>query len=313
MIIKNHQVELFLETLPEKPYCSDNLAFGVSILPKHIARAKRYVQHNQPWAKAWMVYDVDRSTSIFDWSDCDAPPPNLTVTNLENGHSHLLYHLETPVLLGVNASRKAMRYAAAIDVALTKKLGADPGYTGLLSKNPGHNHWFTQQIQTFSYDLGWLEEYLDLGQMVDLRRKMPEIGLGRNVTLFDRLRSWAYREIRKVWKQPMFGYEFWLSDVSYRAQELNSDFLTPLPPNEVAHTAKSVAKFCWDKLSPQGFVEWQKRQNLRSQAVRKASAMQKWDLVQKALTEHPHASNRDISRLLGIPRQTIDRLRNQFD
>jgi hypothetical protein len=56
------------------------------------------------------------------------------VCNRENGHCHFLYALAVPVYTQSEAHQGALRFAAAVDVALTIVLGADPGYTGLYVK-----------------------------------------------------------------------------------------------------------------------------------------------------------------------------------
>ncbi|MGK3295920.1 replication initiation protein, partial [Escherichia coli] len=41
----------------------------------------RYIQQNQPHAQFWLVFDVDREGAAIDWSDRNAPAPNITVKN----------------------------------------------------------------------------------------------------------------------------------------------------------------------------------------------------------------------------------------
>ena len=312
MIATDSQLDLFLDTLPNKPYCTDTLG-SLNILPKEIASTMRYIQPNVPWKKHWLVYDVDRPTASYDWYDNNSPPPNLVVTNLKNGHAHLLYSLAVPVLQAEESSLKAQRFLGAVDIALTRKLEADPGYAGLISKNPIHKHWFTRAYQEESYDLNWLADYLDMSDLTDRRRRLPDIASGRNVNLFNDLRRWAYRAYRKGWETPWLGFEYWLSDVAYQAQMLNLNFDDPLPLNEVHHTAKSVSKFCWEKLSPEGFREWQRAMNKRSQAVRKGKAHEKWLVIQEALRANPGASYRELEQLTGMSKSTIYDLRKQYD
>ncbi len=81
----------------------------------------------------WLGFDVDRTGAAIDWSDRNAPAPTLTITNPENGHAHLLYALETPVRTAPDGN-EPLRYAAAVENALRKKLEADTGYSGLICK-----------------------------------------------------------------------------------------------------------------------------------------------------------------------------------
>ncbi|MGC9872974.1 replication initiation protein, partial [Escherichia coli] len=88
-----------------------------------------YIQFNQPHAMFWLGFDVDRIGAAIDWSDRNAPAPTLTITNPENGHAHLLYALKTSIRTAPDGKMKPLRYAAAVESALRKKLGADTGYS----------------------------------------------------------------------------------------------------------------------------------------------------------------------------------------
>lgn len=59
-------LETFKNSLPQKPYCTDDLSFGLKIRPAETAIKKRYLQYNKPTDLRWFVYDVDRPTAHFD-------------------------------------------------------------------------------------------------------------------------------------------------------------------------------------------------------------------------------------------------------
>ncbi|EFG8321033.1 plasmid replication protein, partial [Escherichia coli] len=122
----------------------------------------RYIQQNQPHAQFWLVFDVDRVGAAIDWSDRNAPAPNITVKNPENGHAHLLYALNLAVRTAPDASVKALKYAAAIERALCEKLDADVNYSGLICKNPFHLEWQVMEWREEAYALDELADYLDL-------------------------------------------------------------------------------------------------------------------------------------------------------
>ncbi len=94
----------------------------------------------------------------------------------------------------------------------------------------------------------WLSDYLDLSSY-NGRKSLPEYGLGRNCTLFEKTRLWAYKAIRQGWPD----YPEWLAACVDRASGYNAQFEQPLPANEVRHTAKSIAKWTHQHLSPAGF------------------------------------------------------------
>jgi hypothetical protein len=198
--VKNNPLNFFEENLPSKPYAVDSLGTALRILSVASAKKLRYIQPNTPWEQYWFIYDVDRPTAHFDWDEYNAPPPNITAMNPENGHAHLFYGVTPPVLTceaNPEVHKKPIRYAAAIDIALTEKLDADRAYGKLLAKNPLHAYWSVLVWETWTYDLSGLASWLDIKNYLDGRRTLPAVGLGRNCTMFDLTRRWAYRERRK--------------------------------------------------------------------------------------------------------------------
>lgn len=300
------QLDIFTDTIPRKPYCTDTLGYALDIRPALLALKRRYIQPNSPTDLRWLVYDVDRPTAYFDWYDLRAPAPNIVVGNPENGHAHLLYGLEVPVYKQPTAQQKPLRYASAIDVALTKKLEADPAYVGLLCKNPSHKFWDVSFYEESSYDLAWLADYVDLAPFADKRSHLPPIGLGRNCTLFDVTRHWAYREIRKP--QGWLCEDYFIQAVDDYAQSYNLSFPLPLPTREVKATGRSIGQWTYRNMSPQGFQSWGDGRRNKSIRVRKAGAFEKGQTVKLYKEMHPEASIRAIATELNLPKSTVARL-----
>ncbi|MEZ0585632.1 replication initiation protein, partial [Erwinia sp. STN24] len=180
-----------------------------------------------------------------------APAPTLTITNPENGHAHLLYALQTSIRTAPDGKMKPLRYAAAVENSLRKKLEADVGYSGLICKNPNHNHWKIAVWQPELYTLDWLADFLDLNAAND-KEIVADYGLGRNCTLFDKTRKWAYRAIRQGWPE----YNQWLQACYERASAYNLQFAAPLDDCEVMSIAKSIAKWTYGKFSKSSFDEY---------------------------------------------------------
>ena len=247
----NAALTLFNDRLPHKPYFSDDLHFGVRIAGKERAILAKYIQFNQPHAMFWLGFDVDRTGAAIDWSDRNAPAPTLTITNPENGHAHLLYALETPVRTAPDGKMKPLRYAAAVENALRKKLEADAGYSGLICKNPNHGHWKIAVWQPELYTLDWLADSLDLNAAND-KEIVSDYGLGRNCTLFDKTRKWAYRAIRQGWPE----FEQWLKACYERASAYNLQFSAPLDEKEIHGIAKSIAKWTFINLTESSFNDF---------------------------------------------------------
>ena len=214
----------------------------------------KYTQFNQPHAQFWLCFDVDRQGAAIDWSDRNAPAPTLTIMNKANGHAHLLYALKTAVRTAPDGKIKPLKYAAAVENALREKLGADVGYSGLICKNPNHDNWQIAVWQPELYTLDWLADSLDLKSAND-KTILPDYGLGRNCTLFDKTRKWAYRAIRQGWPE----YEQWLQACYERASAYNLQFVSTLDDNEVMGIAKSIGKWTYTKFSKESFSDYIKR------------------------------------------------------
>jgi Replicase family/Primase C terminal 1 (PriCT-1)/Homeodomain-like domain len=254
------QLNLFDDTRrwPKKPYCSDDLESGVVIRSLSSAIKKQYIQANPPWLRVWSIHDLDYQGAANAWDDAMLPPPTWQTINKENGHAHVVYGLRAPVLVdGLNAREAPMRYLSAIESMMREKLRGDAGFSGLITKNPAHPLWRTLYGGNL-YDLSDLAEYLpDIEKHINRKRKPEEVGLGRNVTLFDSLRLWSYKQVLRYKAEGgLHGWNAWMSAVNNKALERNGDFKHPLDGREVWHIAKSVAKWTWRNMSEQGRHEW---------------------------------------------------------
>lgn len=233
---------------PKKPYCTDDLEAGIRIRSLKQALTKQYIQANPPHLRVWSIYDIDRPGGGLAWEDANLPPPAWASINKENGHAHLVFGLTAPVLTNSMEARQApLRYLNAVEMAFREKLQADPGYSGLITKNPQHPLWWTLRGPNLSYELGYLAEFVNLDQFKSRQGvKVAEVGLGRNVTVFDFVRLWAYKNVRKYLGQKG-GYVLWQKAVYDRCMARNFDFANPMDSREIYHIAKSVANWTWTK------------------------------------------------------------------
>lgn len=248
-----HDIDgLFINTLPNKPYCTDEL--GVTyIRPKQTAIKRKYIQINQPKMITYLIFDIDRDGAVYAWYDEHLPAPMWTSKNPENGHAHLVYRLKIPFCTSDIANLKPIQYAAAIQSAMIERLRADRGYAGLLTKNPMHPHWQNKLWTEDGYTLDELAEYLELrGHPF---RGHQAIGLGRNCELFENVRKWAYKAIREYW-QPNYK-RAWNNVVYDQVESVNGQFTVPLPISEVKSIAKSIANWTYLHFSPEKFRQSQ--------------------------------------------------------
>ncbi len=235
----------FFDNLPLKPYCTNDLSYGLKILPKQSAIRMSYIQPNFPFIIIYLMFDVDRDEAGASWIDASLPKPTFIVVNLENGHAHLIYELLTPVLLWDNASPKPIAYLDAIRRAYAQVLGADLGYSSLITKNPSHRRWYTFAY-SLQYELGELADYVTLS---DSHYKpfrgirFDYAALGRNCTLFEVGRIYAYD---RVCSQNSHS-ELYAVVYGYISTYNATEFAESLPEREVHGIARSISKWTWER------------------------------------------------------------------
>lgn len=243
----DHQLDLFADTSrwPRKPYCSDDKTAS-SIRTLRHAIKRPYIQANPPHMRIWSIYDVDRAGAALAWDDANLPPPTWAAVDRQSTRGHLVWGLSVPVLVeSPDMRQRPMRYLCAVEAAFRERLQADQGYSGLMTKNPGHEMWRVLRGPCMAYDLSELADWVDLPKFIP-KRKPEEVGLGRNVTIFESLRQYAYRHIRH-YKGDIRNFVLWQAHLNAKALERNGDLIHPLAGNEVWHIAKSVSKWTWNR------------------------------------------------------------------
>lgn len=254
-MISHVQLQDFFNNLAHKPYCSSDLGFGLRIRSKQIAIKMQYIQGNQPCMLHYFFFDIDRPEAVMAWHDENLPKPYWTAQNPRNGHAHICYKLEIPLCTSEFGSQKAIAYASKVQAGLANKLGADVGYSHLITKNPFHKDWRIEFWTEHCYTLDYLADFVDLPKK--LSKKQEQLGLGRNCTLFNTARKWAYKAVRDYFHH--HSSLDWEKAVLSHISALNSEFEIPLPYSELRATAKSISNYCWKKFSYGGFSEWQSK------------------------------------------------------
>jgi hypothetical protein len=270
------------------------------------ALKRPYIQANPPHLRIWSIYDVDRPGGGMAWDDANLPPPTWAAVSRQTAHAHLVWGLSAPVLVDSPDMRQApMRYLCAIESAFRAALDADAGYSGLITKNPTHPLWHVLRGPRLAYELGELAEYVNLPKHLP-RRRPEEVGLGRNVCLFDWLRHYAYRHVRH-YKAEVRNWIIWLAHLNGVALQRNGDFMTPLDPREVWHIAKSVARWTWHRFdiaaSDARFSALQAARGRASGEVRRAMSEDK--RASARLMRAQGMSVREIAEALGVPKSTV--------
>ena len=237
--MNNINLEILKSQLPRKPYCADDLQFGLQIQLRDKALRKKYLQINNPAIQHSLIFDIDIDNCFFNFEKNNAPPPNIIIKNPQNGRCHYIYQLEKGIYKNRFASLKATKYASAIESGLCLKLEADQQYVGLVAKNPFHSHWQTEIVAEELYTLDYLADFVDLSKP---KERQESHGLGRNCNLFDDLRQLAYIKKRDFNDLDKFFNYLLLQAININ-NACNSNNL--LQQTEIKAIARSVSKWCF--------------------------------------------------------------------
>ncbi len=196
--------------LPRRPHATNHLAEGQYRHSRDEALTMRYIEHSPHALLGSIVIDCDH--------------PDAALRAFEKPADHPA-ELGGPVPLRTRAPRVVARRPR-----LPHRLRAgDFAYGGQLTKNPIHDDWDTLYGPADPYELRDLST-------IHTPRQMPRLparaaGLGRNVTMFDTARTWAY----PTWWHHRHGTQTaWEHLVLQRCHAINTEFPHPLPFTEVA-------------------------------------------------------------------------------
>jgi len=248
--------QCFEQLLPKRPYCADDPSHGLLIRSRQHALAFSHIQLNAPMEARWLAFDVDRADAAFAWDEASLCAPNIVAVNPENGHAHLLWALTHPVHARYATRQAPLSYLADIERGMARRLGADPGYAGLIAKNPRSSLWRVNWPAPFTYNLEQLDAALTREDKRRSRELCEQVGFGRNCALFDEVRRIAYSQVLQC-KRDGISTDGFRRHLEAVAQELNLQFrgspAGPLPQREVCSIARSVARWCYRHFTPEKF------------------------------------------------------------
>ena len=222
-----------------------------------------------PHAYAAIILDCDSTKDLDDapgkpwWGGTPTPTPSWMVINerprsatRRAGGIHCVFALEVPIARHDAAHTLPLAYLAHVADRLSHHLGADPGYTGVLTRNPVnpgpacYTHW----ARMLPYTLGELDKLLPKGKPPSHRLT----GIGRNCDLFKSMIAEVFRPrwagiLGEGWAQG------WLDHV----RSLNIAMFAPdvLPESECRSIAKSCWKYWAPRYDPGRFSNIQTRRN----------------------------------------------------
>lgn len=263
--MKSYDKSEFISTLKKakKLYCSNDLEFGLRLLPTRYALNHKYVQANNDKVISFLIIDLDHDNPLI-FEQVGLPAPNFIVADKERRTSHYFYAI-SPIHKDYVSNQKALLYFSKIQQAYTKALQGDPLYVGMIAKNPLHKNWKTWNANYFyTYDLHELADYVELPQRIS---KREAIGEGRNCWLFDSVRKFAYKEILFYKANGATEQDFYQLILNRLVKSNVFDSSLPLGFNELKNIAKSISKWTWKNFSAEKFSKIQKVRSHKQKVV----------------------------------------------
>lgn len=235
--------------LPRRPLATDDPITGLTRTSRTQALNRRLIETNPAALTSLLAVDVDHPDALIRalWDRADWLPTVVT-ENPGNGHAHAIWALTAPVATTEYAHRRPLALAAAVTEGLRRSVDGDPAFGGLITKNPLNQDWIAHWVTSHTYGLNELAGHLDDADLMPptswrrARRRNP-IGLGRNCTIFETARTWAYREARHHWGDPDGLHRA----IATTVRDLNAGFSDPLPSSETRAIATSIHKWITTK------------------------------------------------------------------
>lgn len=304
--------------LPRTMLVTNNLESGLHTEPKTTGVRHRYIQINHHNLTKMMVFDVDNSVNLYDWKYLDIPVPNLIIVNPKNQHCHMVYLLNDQnfVCRSEKARLKDILIYQAIYTQLCTKLNADSRYVQKIMKNPFHNSWNTQVIHDDTYTFEDFAKYIDFksldGNSIRSEKSLLNEGEGRNCTVFERTRYYAYAALKT------FNYGFTEEDTQnfynavYKyAETVNSEFAVPLGKREIKATVKSITNWTLMHFGSTGEKQDFEKKDIwgktsREKSLKTRTAIKQKNIEKAGLLKAQGKSIKEICNLLNRSQRMVE-------
>lgn len=273
--------------LPAKPLCSNKKDGAYKRQTRQRALEHAYIETNPLAMQSLIVTDHDGADADFIADLAGLPQPSWVAMNGHTRSGHIVYALKTPVCLTDAGHRAPVNLLARVEQGLTDVLGGDIGYGGRITKNPTHTaHMPLWGEAEALYGLKDLAKALgDVGALPAPHRQAQTVldsAVGRNVALFNLTRQWAYRARLRYtdyteWSETVYAFAS-MKNASVIADEFSRG---PMGENEVAQVGKSIARWVWERITPEQTEANRKRWG---QALAQGNIQRKKTLVE-ALAE----------------------------
>ena len=213
-------------------------------------------------------YDVKNGKPVVDHSHYDIEP-NFVIYNPKNSNHQAYWFLRDAVHCQDESKyRKPFQYLRAIETAYDEKYGGDIKFGRYISRNPFFIGADTDWRHNERFKLKELADVVKLNQYrikSGNKSTADNAHNSRNVTLFDELRYWAYKQDTSKFKYPE-----WLQRCLTQVATYNS-FKTPMNIHQITSIAKSVAQYTFNRHFSESFSDYVARTHTSEiQAVRGA-------------------------------------------
>jgi hypothetical protein len=253
-----------------------------------------------------MVFDIDSPQSRYWPDEWHVPTPNMEARNPENNHQHLFYMIDPAVYTLRQARRKPLELAADVDKGLTRVLDADPGYGKLISKNPLSSKWTVYIWHGKAWGLTELLDYIPDAIQSWKPKEKEIIGLGRNCTVFDQSRVYAYAE----WRRLKFDDQARLLEAVFsHAMNINNSFRIPMLDKEVLCIARSISKWTARHMDSGGLRDWGEPRRQKSIQVRRDKAADRAVEIRVYYDSNPDITRKELAGMFNVSEKTIQRLK----
>lgn len=300
MITLDDSKELFgKHWMPKTPLASSDLESGMRRMDRESASQHRYIEAQPSALKNMIIIDLDfpeagMKLKSLAYDDESIPEPNIIVTNPATSHAHGYYFLKGAISVGTRADS----FYRSVSRTLRTASGGDAAFAGKIARSPFQH--FLEGLREEPYTLQELKNGIrNFKSIASTPRKEQEEGLGRNVDLFNSLRTHAYRSARGL------GYssEAIYADLYNRALELNiemfaSDPQSILGNSEIKSICRSITKFVCSKFSEESFSKLQATRATRRWDTSKESRQERKDLALFLKSEG--FSSKEIGEELGM-------------
>ena len=301
-----------IKAVHQRPFCANEDSHIVGRFDAKYAYATfPKLELNPPHVYSSIILDVDHPSDSGWPGGKPSIDPNWIVVNTRAetsqrrpGGLHLVYALEVPVARLNTAHRLPLAFLAHIADRLSYHLGADPGYGGVITRNPisPGDGCFTHWARMLPYSLKELDKLLPKGKPP--KRRLT--GIARNCDLFQAVVS---EVLRPRWADTLEAQgwsEAWLEYV--RGQNVVMFAPYVLPDSECRSIAKSCFRY-WTRQYSQGrFRDIQTMRNGKrwhddfgfdfEQQARNVRELKAWGLKQITIGAVVGLSPSRVSRIL---------------